>query len=272
MATFQTLLSLVLLIFVLSVVVQAVQEWVKAVLDTKVTVMTEAIEKFMGDHLTLAQVQQALHVRGLNLAALENFNKQDFRQLLDGITFQDAQLQGIIAHAGAQAAATVDQVRDNIAASYEALRTQFQQEYTRKNKIIVAVLSFFVVIVLNANVLILYEQISADQATQQAIVGKAGALTADQTAKPGDAQAAPADIGAVYSHSRDQINSALKSYPILIRTSKFSEDFTNHPIGEIAGLLLMGVLVSLGAPFWNDALKGMMGINNSLNSNSRTAT
>jgi hypothetical protein len=28
----------------------------------------------------------------------------------------------------------------------------------------------------------------------------------------------------------------------------------------------MGILVSLGAPFWNDILKGMMGVNNALNS------
>ena len=27
----------------------------------------------------------------------------------------------------------------------------------------------------------------------------------------------------------------------------------------------MGTLVSLGAPFWNDVLKGMMGVNNALN-------
>jgi hypothetical protein len=268
MATFQTLLSLVLLIFVLSVVVQALQEWIKAVLDTKATVMAQTIEKFMGTHLTLAQVQEVLHVRGLNLTALENLNRQDFRHLLNAIPFQEAQLQGIIAQAGA----TVDQVRDNIAASYEALRAQFQQEYTRKNKLIVALLSFFVVIVLNANVLILYEQISADQAAQQAIVGKAGKVTADQTGTTGNAPTQSEDIGAAYSHSRDQINNVLQSYPILIRTSKFSEDFKNHPIGEIAGLLLMGILVSLGAPFWNDVLKGMMGINNALNSNSRTAT
>jgi hypothetical protein len=31
----------------------------------------------------------------------------------------------------------------------------------------------------------------------------------------------------------------------------------------------MGVLVSLGAPSWNDILKGMMGINNTLNANTK---
>jgi hypothetical protein len=30
-------------------------------------------------------------------------------------------------------------------------------------------------------------------------------------------------------------------------------------------LLVMGLLVSLGAPFWNDVLKGVMGVNHALN-------
>jgi len=34
----------------------------------------------------------------------------------------------------------------------------------------------------------------------------------------------------------------------------------------------MGVLVSLGAPFWNDVLKGMMGINGALNANARESS
>jgi hypothetical protein len=36
-------------------------------------------------------------------------------------------------------------------------------------------------------------------------------------------------------------------------------------------LFLMGLLVSLGAPFWNDVLKGMMGVNNALNTNGKKA-
>lgn len=264
MSTFQTLISLVLLIFALSVGVQAIQELLKWALNTKVNVMAQTIEKFMGSHLTLPQVQEVLHVRGLNLTALEKLNKEDFRHLLNGVPFQEAQLQGVIAQAGV----AIDQVRDNIAASYEAVRAQFQQEYARKNKRIVALLSFFVVIVLNANVVILYQQISADQAAQQAIVGKALAVTVDQAGASAGAPAAGQDLGAAYSHSRDQIDKVLQNYPILIRTTKYSEDFASHPYGEVLGLFLMGVLVSLGAPFWNDILKSLMGINNSLNANS----
>jgi hypothetical protein len=60
MSTFQDLVSMVLLIFVLSVMVQAIQELLKSVLGTKATVMREIVIKFMGDHLTLSQIEAAL--------------------------------------------------------------------------------------------------------------------------------------------------------------------------------------------------------------------
>ena len=264
MSTFQTLVSLVLLIFVLSVIVQAIQEFIKTLLGTKAGVMEETVEKFMGDHLTLPQVRNALTLRGFDLTALENLNKEDFRHLLDGIELEDAQLKGVVA----SAQATVEQVKDNIAASYEAARASFQQAYAKKNKVITIILSLLVAALLNANLLILYELISSDQAAQQAIVGRAEVIGAQQAAINSSAQQ-QTDLGAAYAHSRDQIAKAVESYPILVRTSKFSEDFAKHPYTEVPGLLLMGLLVSLGAPFWNDILKGLVGINNTLNAGGR---
>lgn len=97
MATFQTLLAVVVLIFALSVLVQAVQEVVKSALNTKADVMAKIMTKFIGDLLTVPQVEGALKVRGLDLTALENFNKDDFRHLLNGIDFSNQALQGVIA-------------------------------------------------------------------------------------------------------------------------------------------------------------------------------
>lgn len=260
MNTFQTLVSLVLIIFVLSVIVQAIQESAKALLSTKANVMEQTLIKFMGNHLTLPQVKDALNARGLDITALENFNKEDFRHLLDAIPFENAQLQGVVN----SAQATADQVKDNIAASYEAARALFQQAYTRRNKLFVVAFSLFVAGILNANPIILYEQISADQVAQQAIIGKAVAVESDKSANETSAQR---DIGAAYSSSRSQIVAALRSYPILMRTNFYKQDLQDHPYTEVPGLLIMGLLVSLGAPFWNDVLKSMMGLNTALNAN-----
>jgi len=263
MNTFQTLTALVVLIFVLSVIVQAVQEVVKALLNTKADVMEQMIVKFMGTHLTLPQVKNALDVRGLDVTALEDFNKDDFRKLLDAVPFEQPQLQGIVA----DKQATESQAKENIAASYEAARAWFQRMYTRKNKIFAVILSGLVVAILNANPIALYEQIASDQAAQQAIVGKANTVS---TASGGGATST--NLGDVYAASRKQIASTLQGFPVLVRTSRYRDDFKDRPARQVLALLFMALLVSMGAPFWNDILKGMMGLNNALNSKSDGTT
>lgn len=260
MSTFQTLLAVVVLIFVLSVIVQAVQEVIKSLAKTKANTMEQMIEKFMGTHLTLPQVQGALQKRGLDITALENFNKEDFRNLLDGIDFLAPQLQGIVADANA----TLDQKKDNVAAAYEAARASFQKAYTTKNKWFALAISFVVVLALNASLIRLYKILSADQGMSQAIAGTASTIAGANKSGQNAGVPSQQDIAESYSTSRKAITQDLQKYPILLRTCKYPEDFRQESLNEIVGLLLMGILVSLGAPFWNDILKGMMGVNNAL--------
>jgi hypothetical protein len=263
MSTFQSLMALVAVIFGLSVIVQAAQEFLKKLLGTKADVMAKTIEKFMGNHLTLAQVRQALNVRGLDLTVLENFKAQDFRQLLDGIPFGQEQLQGVVV----SGENTVEKFKDNIAASYEAAREAFQKAYTTKNKWFAFGLSFAVVALLNANLIILYQNVSVDPAAQQAIVSKILAVNSNQSATGESNQNQQEDPKMVYVNARTKIVQVLQTEPILVRTGSYGEDFRAGWPQEIAGLLMMGFAVSLGAPFWNDVLKGMMGVNNALNRN-----
>lgn len=257
MATFQTLLAVVVLIFALSVMVQAVQEVLKSALSTKADVMAKTMTKFMGDLLTVPQIEDALKIRGLNLTALEHFNRDDFRHLLNGIDFSNQSLKGVIADANA----TLDQKKDNIAAAYEAARASFQKAYTSKNKRFAVAISFVIVLALNANLLMLYEEVAADQVMSQAILGKASTLVNP----PGNSGA----LEDTYRESRKTIGDAMAKFPPLVRDFSYGTDFSERPATAILGLLLMGILVSLGAPFWNDVLKGMTGINNALNTSSK---
>jgi hypothetical protein len=102
----------------------------KSLLDTKAGTLKEIIRKFMGDHLTPPQVEGALQQRGLDITALEHFNKEDFRHLLDGIENLEPQLQGLVA----SGSATFEQKKDNVAAAYEAARVAFQKTYTKRTK------------------------------------------------------------------------------------------------------------------------------------------
>jgi hypothetical protein len=255
-STFQTMISLVLLIFVLSVIVQAVQEVIKAAFNTKAAAMEATIRKFMGKALDSEKVKTALQARGLDITALESMNKDDFRHLLDTIKFsneEETELKNIFK----AEAINIEEFKDKIAASYEAARAWFQRKYTKWNKIIALALSLVVVAYLNANIFVLYDQVAADQAAQQTIVGHAPSLGTDQSAKA---------LAEAYTSSRNEIVTTLTNNPILLRTHRRNDDYAKYGLWRVVlGLVIMWLLVSLGAPFWNDVLKGMMGVNNALN-------
>jgi hypothetical protein len=266
MGELQTLLALVVLIFVLAVIVQAIQEILKSFLNTKCDTMEKVISQFMGNKLPLAQVKTALGARGLDITALESFTKADFRKLLDGIPLQNQQLEGLVTSANA----SLDELKDNVASAYEGARLQFQKAYSQKNKRWVMVISFLLVLVLNASIVRLYEVLSVDQKISQSIAGTASSLfTANQeqsnSGAAQDNKRAEDNAMQIYESNRKVIEQQLNKYPILLRTTKYKDDIVTEPIGEILGLIIMGLLVSLGAPFWNDVLKGVMGVNNALN-------
>src|SRR5580704_1399233 len=123
MNTLQSLAAVVGLIFAICVIVQAIQEFIKSLLQAKPKAMMQALEQFMGTRLNAADVQNALKARGLDIAALETFTPDDFRHLLDAIPFAQPQLQGLVTSANA----TEAQIKDNIAASFQGAMATFQR-------------------------------------------------------------------------------------------------------------------------------------------------
>jgi hypothetical protein len=264
MNTLQSITAAIALIFVLSVVVQAVQEFIKDFLNTKPNAMMQALDEFMGNYLNSADVQNALRVRGLDLTALEKFSTSDFRNLLDAIPFQQQLLEGIVQNA----TASLDQIKDNIAGAFQGALARFNKIYTKKNKKIAVLLSMVVVFVLNANIIILYQEISADPSAQQVILEKVKTIDAGQG--KADPSCNESEITCAYQKSRDDISEALQKEPILFRTLKYGSDYGSWAkCFLLFGVLIMGALVSLGAPFWNDVLKGAAGVNNAFNGNAK---
>lgn len=267
MSTLQTLLALAGLIYVLCVIVQAIQEVFKSLLGTKAATMAQAMNEFMGDKLPLDDIKKALAQRGLDLTALEHFNKDDFKQLMDAMPGLDQKLQGIVSTANASFA----QLKDNVAANYDAARAKFQALYTRKNKLFAIGFSVIVVFALNANVVVLYDQLGADQVMAQAIAGK---VTTVATCPQANANAKPdeSDFQKLYQSNHDCIKQTLNDYPVLVRDTRYPDDWKESKCRTILGLLAMCILVSLGAPFWNDIVKGLAGINTSFNSNNNKSS
>jgi len=125
------------------------------------------------------------------------------------------------------------------------------------------------VLILNASLVRIYEILAVDQNLSQAITGTASTIASQSSGQSTSTVSTSPSLADVYSKNRDAIQKDLQQYPILLRTQQYSQDLKQDPFGEILGLLLMGALVSLGAPFWNDILKGTMGINNALNTNGK---
>jgi hypothetical protein len=269
MNTLQSLTAVIALIFALSVMVQAIQEFIKDFLQTKPKAMMQALNEFMGDMLNSADVQNALKVRGLDVTAVEKFSTSEFRSLLDAIPFDPQKVQDLV-HGGQ---ASLDKIKDNIAGAYQGALARFQKIYEGKNKQIAALLSVVLVLILNANVIFLYESISADPAMQQAIMSKVQKIvSANAKANAGTSDDPSAQAKALeesYQATRDQIATVLNTDTMLVRTKLYPEDFSSHWLKTILGLLLMGGLVSLGAPFWNDVLKGAAGVNNAFGGNGK---
>jgi hypothetical protein len=252
--------------------VQAIQEFIKDFLQTKPKAMVQALNEFMGDMLNSADVQNALKVRGLDVTALENFNTADFRSLLDAIPFNPEKVQKLVQ--GGQV--SLDKIKDNIAGAYQGALARFQKIYQGKNKQIAAVLSMVLVLILNANLIFLYENLSSDATTQQVVMSKVQTIVSADTkanANAGTSDVAAAQAKALkdsYQDVRDQIATVLNTDNMLVRTELYwRHDLPRYWLKTILGLLLMGGLVSLGAPFWNDVLKGATGINNAFNGNGK---
>ena len=267
MSTLQSLTAVIALIFALSVIVQAIQEFIKDFLGTKPKAMMQALDEFMGDMLKSADVENALKVRGLDVTALEKFSTSDFRNLLDAIPFDQQRLQGIVQNANA----SLEQIKDNIAGAYQGALARFNQIYTKKNKQIALLLSMSAVFALNANTIILYENIASDPAAQQKVVDKILSLNTDSSNQQANKDCREQiNLGKAYEGCRLAITNVLNADPILLRTFHYGPDYWGWPKCFLFfGLFIMGALVSLGAPFWNDVLKGATGVNNALNGNAK---
>jgi hypothetical protein len=88
-----------------------------------------------------------------------------------------------------------------------------------------------------------------------------------------------------FTGTRDCVKELVNKYPVLVRWSsdknkrwpgswvaQLCVDRRDNGLPQtIIGLVLTWILVSLGAPFWNDVLKGASGVNSVLNNGKKTS-
>jgi hypothetical protein len=168
----------------------------------------------------------------------------------------------------------LSQLSGKVDAWYETLRQSFEERYVRSMKTCSLAISFAVVFLLNANLFSIYRELSANEAKRNLIV-----QSSDQITKAlGEQQAATTqqinqtlDEWARRSYADIEKNVSLYtalgfSGPqwILDIPQKARQAGARGVIETIIGWLVMTMLLSVGAPFWQDALESLFGVKNLL--------
>jgi hypothetical protein len=133
-----------------------------------------------------------------------------------------------------------------------------------------------IVMILDANLAGIYNEFTTGKAVKETLVAAAPAMitsgvrgvAADGTLRPGDIAATVATITAERSFHMLRWNTTTGD---VIRTNDvatFMADFGRAAVRNWPGWLAMAILASLGAPFWYDVLKMLMGVRERLKSRS----
>ncbi len=221
-----------------------------------------------------------------DLSLLETLNAQQFAAILEDIR------DGLADEVKWTFDMTFKTVIDDTGRWFDLTLRAFQDHYRRRMKVWSYVLSGIVVFALNANLLAIYDEFSSNRVLRDAAVQMAGRLSA----APRDSLIAPLSHDSLGGRSDSlaagMIENQITRINALVRTESFHLIRWNtaggdsliwrdaagiHPtvfftgVGRAAGKnwlgwILMTLLVGLGAPFWYDILKTIMGIKNKMQS------
>ncbi len=224
-----------------------------------------------------------------DLSLLETMNSQQFAALLEDIR------DGLADDVKWTFDMTFKTAIDDTRRWFDLTLRAFQDHYERRMKIWSYVLSALVVVTLNADIINVYEEFSTNKVLRDAAVQMAGRLAsaprdsviAGSAQAPHDSLAQRTDsVAAVMIEQQiSRINALVRTQSFhLIRWNTadgdsiawrsaagispavFLRDLGSAAAKNWLGWLLMSLLVGLGAPFWYDVLKSIMGIKNKLQS------
>ena len=224
-----------------------------------------------------------------DLSLLETMNSQQFVALLQDIR------DGLSEEVKWTFDLTFAQAIDDARKWFDLTMKAFQDHYQRRMRIWSYALSALVVVWLNANLFVIYEEFSSNKVLRDSAVQMAGRLAA----APKDSLIAGVGAGGSDSIARGddslairRMESQISRIHALVNSESFqmfrwnTTDGDTLVIREAGGIrpgmfisqflcaagknwlgwLVMTLLVGLGAPFWYDILKTIMGIKDKLKS------
>ena len=167
---------------------------------------------------------------------------------------------------------------------YETVMQGFEERYTRHMKSVAICVSIVVVIFLNANFFQVYHNISTNDVLRNVLLEKRDEIEKKikDSGQQGDQESQDAteqlknEIKQLQNTMDETVSLGFSPIKPKQVTDFFSPD-TKYPEGRfahalkvISGWAIMVMLLSVGAPFWQDALESLFGIKNLLRKKSDT--
>jgi hypothetical protein len=165
---------------------------------------------------------------------------------------------------------------------YDTIMQSFDERYTRSMKSFSLAISFAVVALLNANLFDIYREISANESKRDLIVQSGEQITARLREQPAaDSQQIAQTLQNWSKKSYEEIDRNVSLYTALgFSGPRWIVDAWKNPnwptaqktFETVAGWLITTMLLSVGAPFWQDALGSLFGLKNYLRKKDQAIT
>jgi len=273
--TLDTVIAMVIVLLILSLVVQSIQSVIKKWLRLKSRSLLNSLE----DLFKYIDVEDLAKMKASDLV---NEIKEEFRKLgrvslfkrpmIDSIAKED-----LIKILGKK---NLDVLSGEVEKWYDTAMQGFEERYTRHMKSIAISISVVVVIFFNANFFQVYQKISNNDVLRNSLIEKQAEvrrqLNSDQPNQPQEAtvEQLKQEINELQAAMDQTINLGFE--PIKLRDLKefasaqgewsgaFSRKWFIQLLQVLSGWTVMVMLLSVGAPFWQDALESLFGVKNLL--------
>jgi len=273
--TLDTVIAMVIVLLILSLVVQSIQSVIKKWLRLKSRSLLNSLE----DLFKYIDVEDLAKMKASDLV---NEIKEEFRKLgrvslfkrpmIDSIAKED-----LIKILGKK---NLDVLSGEVEKWYDTAMQGFEERYTRHMKSIAISISVVVVIFFNANFFQVYQKISNNDVLRNSLIEKQAEvrrqLNSGQPNQPQEAtvEQLKQEINELQAAMDQTINLGFE--PIKLRDLKefasaqgewsgaFSRKWFIQLLQVLSGWTVMVMLLSVGAPFWQDALESLFGVKNLL--------
>jgi len=168
----------------------------------------------------------------------------------------------------------LSQIPGKVELWYDTIMRSFEERYTRSMKSFALAISFVVVVSLNANLFGIYRELSANESKRNLIVQSSEQVTSKLREQPAaNSQQINQTLDEWAKKSYEDIEKNVSLYTalgfegpqwILEIPQRARKAGASGVIETIIGWAVMTMLLSVGAPFWQDTLEALFGLKNLL--------